>query len=113
AAKLYTSIFPDSKILETSRMDGPGPGNKVTVVRFQLAGQEFLGMNGGPEFKFTEAISLMVHCEDQAEVDRLWARLLEGGGRESACGWLKDKYGLSWQITPTALMEMLGDRDKE
>jgi predicted 3-demethylubiquinone-9 3-methyltransferase (glyoxalase superfamily) len=105
----YISIFPDSKVLEAS----PGPDGKVMVVKFQLAGQEYMGLNGGPHFKFTEAISLFVNCEDQAEVDRIWDRLLEGGGQPSQCGWLKDRYGLSWQVIPKALGEMLGDSDRE
>ena len=109
AANYYTSLFPNSRI--TSSM--PGPDGKPMVVGFQLAGQEYIALNGGPQFKFSEAISLLVNCEDQSEVDRLWNKLVGDGGEESQCGWLKDKYGLSWQIIPTALGQMLGDPDRE
>jgi predicted 3-demethylubiquinone-9 3-methyltransferase (glyoxalase superfamily) len=110
----YISIFPDSKVLSVSRYgdEGPGPKGQVMVANFQLAGQEFMALNGGPAFKFTEAISLFVNCETQQEVDQLWAKLTEGG-EESQCGWLKDRYGLSWQIVPTALGEMMADKDPE
>src|SRR6266542_191410 len=109
AAKHYVSIFPDSKIQHVQRYGdaGPGPKGQVLTVNFQLAGQDFMALNGGPEFRFTEAISLSVRCENQAEVDRLWAKMLEGGGQESQCGWLKDEYGLSWQIIPNQLMELV------
>src|SRR5213594_4413634 len=114
AAKFYTSIFKNSKILEVSRYGdaGPGPKGSVMVVKFQLEGQEFLALNGGPQFKFTEAISLSVSCETQQEVDELWSKLT-AGGQESQCGWLKDKYGLSWQIIPEALPRLLQDPDRE
>src|SRR5881397_1669960 len=114
AMNFYVSIFKNSKILDVVRYGDAGPGPKGTVMAgtFQLEGQEFMGLNGGPEFKFTEAISLFVNCQTQAEVDTLWAKLTEGG-EESRCGWLKDKFGLSWQIIPTALGEMLGDKDPE
>ena len=110
----YVSIFPDSKVLNVMRYGDAGPGPKGTVmaVTFQLAGQEFRALNGGPQFKFTEAISLYVNCETQAEVDELWEKLSRGG-EPGPCGWLKDKYGLSWQIIPTALGEMLQDQDAE
>ena len=110
----YISIFPDSKVMSVMRYGDAGPGPKGTVmsVTFQLAGQEFRALNGGPQFKFTEAISLFVNCETQEEVDELWAKLSEGG-EAGPCGWLKDKYGLSWQIVPTALGEMLQDQDAE
>jgi predicted 3-demethylubiquinone-9 3-methyltransferase (glyoxalase superfamily) len=108
AMKFYVSIFPDSKIGDVMRHDG-----KVMTATFHLAGQEFMVLNGGPQFKFTEAISLFVNCETQAEVDRLWSKLTADGGEESMCGWLKDKYGLSWQIIPNALGEMLSDEDGE
>ena len=110
----YISIFPDSKVVNITRYVDAGPGPKGTVmsVTFQLAGQEFMALNGGPQFKFTEAISLFVNCETQEEVDELWAKLSEGG-EAGPCGWLKDKYGLSWQIVPTALGEMLQDQDAE
>jgi predicted 3-demethylubiquinone-9 3-methyltransferase (glyoxalase superfamily) len=114
AAQHYVSIFPDSKVVDVMRMGDAGSGSPgaVTIVNFQLAGQDFIALNGGPQFKFTEAISLFVNCETQAEVDELWAKLTEGG-EESQCGWLKDKYGLSWQIIPKALGEMLQDKDAE
>lgn len=112
AARFYCSIFPDSKIGEISRYGdtGPGPKGSVMVVMFTLAGQELMGMNGGPVFKFTEAISLMVNCETQTEVDHYWEKLLDGG-KAQACGWLKDKYGLSWQITPAILIKYIRDPD--
>ena len=112
AANHYTSIFKNSKILSVARYGdaGPGPGGAVMTVTFQLEGQEYIALNGGPQFKFTEAISLLVNCDTQKEVDELWSRL-SAGGAESQCGWLKDKFGLSWQIIPTALFKMLQDRD--
>jgi predicted 3-demethylubiquinone-9 3-methyltransferase (glyoxalase superfamily) len=112
AAQHYTSIFKNSKIRSVSRYGeaGPGPKGMAMIVTFQLEGQEFIALNGGPQFKFTEAISLLVNCETQQEVDGLW-RQLSAGGAESQCGWLKDKFGLSWQIIPTALGKMLGDKD--
>jgi len=91
----------------------PGPGGTVMGVSFILDGMELQALNGGPQFKFTEAISLFVKCETQAEVDELWKKLTAAGGRESMCGWLKDKYGLSWQIIPTVLGELLADKDRE
>ena len=113
AAKFYTSIFKNSKILNLSRYGdaGPGPKGSVMACTFQLEGQEFIALNGGPHFKFTEAISLLVDCETQEEVDTLWNTLTADGGAPSQCGWLKDKFGLSWQIIPSALMEMMTDRD--
>lgn len=114
AMNFYTSVFKDSRIVSVSRFGegGPGAAGKVMTATFELYGQEFTALNGGPEFNFTEAISFMVHCETQAEVDELWAKLSEGG-EESQCGWLKDKFGVSWQIIPNALTEMLGDPDPE
>jgi predicted 3-demethylubiquinone-9 3-methyltransferase (glyoxalase superfamily) len=115
AANHYVSIVGgDSRILDVSRYGDAGPGEpgSVMIVNFQLAGQEYVALNGGPEFRFNEAISLQVDCEDQAEVDRLWSRLSDGG-EEGPCGWLKDKYGLSWQIVPRRLMELMGDPDQE
>ena len=106
AADFYVSVFKNSKILSVS-----GPKGKAMSVTFQLEGQPFYALNGGPQFKFTEAISLFVNCETQAEVDALWSKLIAGGGAESQCGWLKDKFGLSWQIIPTTLGRMLGDKD--
>jgi predicted 3-demethylubiquinone-9 3-methyltransferase (glyoxalase superfamily) len=113
AAKFYTSIFDNSRIVSVTRdqVGVGGPKGRAMVVQFQLEGQDFLALNGGPQFKFTEAISLHVSCETQAEVDRLWNKLISGGGEESQCGWLKDRYGLSWQIIPRALGEMIGDKD--
>jgi predicted 3-demethylubiquinone-9 3-methyltransferase (glyoxalase superfamily) len=113
AAKFYTSIFDNSRVVSVTRdqVGVGGPKGRAMVVEFQLEGQNFLALNGGPQFKFTEAISLHVNCESQAEVDKLWNKLVSGGGEESQCGWLKDKYGLSWQIIPRALGEMIGDKD--
>jgi predicted 3-demethylubiquinone-9 3-methyltransferase (glyoxalase superfamily) len=112
AAQFYTSLFPNSKITDIQRYGdaGPGPKGSVMIVNFELDGQAFTALNGGPHFKFTEAISLYVNCESQEEVDELWAKL-STGGEESQCGWLKDKYGLSWQIVPTVLPQLLGDPD--
>ena len=112
AMNLYVSLFKNSKVLGVSRYGegGPGPQGTVMTGTFQLDGQEFMALNGGPYFKFTEAISLFVNCETQEEVDELWEKLSDGG-EISQCGWLKDRYGLSWQIVPTALGEMLGDPD--
>ncbi len=106
AMNFYVSIFKNSKILSVS----PGPNGTAMSVSFELNGQQFLALNAGPQFKFTEAISFFVNCETQEEVDELWEKLSEGG-EEGQCGWLKDKYGLSWQIIPSALGEMLGDKD--
>jgi predicted 3-demethylubiquinone-9 3-methyltransferase (glyoxalase superfamily) len=113
AANLYVSLFKDSKILSVSRYGdaGPGPKGSAMVVEFQLAGQRFQALNGGPNFKFTEAISLAVECDSQEEVDTLWSKLTANGGKESQCGWLKDRYGLSWQIIPSRFMEMMKDKD--
>jgi len=115
AAKFYCSIFKKSKILGTMRnFEGvPGSNADVLTVQFRLGDQEFVALNGGPQFKFTEAISLMINCKDQKEVDYYWEKLLAGGGQESACGWLKDRYGLSWQVTPAILLEMISDRNRK
>lgn len=112
AAKFYTSMFKDSRITSLTRYGkaGPGPEGSVLTVTFQLAGQEFMALNGGPQFKFTEAISFIVNCETQDEVDEFWQALSEGGETQE-CGWLKDRYGVSWQIMPTGLVEMIGDPD--
>ena len=114
AAAFYTSIFKNSKIGSVSRYgdEGPGPAGTAMVVAFELDGQEFNALNGGPVFRFTEAISLLVNCETQDEIDDLWTKL-SAGGEESQCGWLKDKYGLSWQIVPPILSELLQDKDPE
>ncbi len=113
AANFYVSIFPDSKILNVSRYPegAPGKAGSVMTVEFQLAGQRFLALNGGPHFKFTEAISLMVDCETQKELDAYWSKLTAGGS-EVECGWLKDKYGLSWQIVPSGIGKMISDPKK-
>ena len=113
AARFYTSIFPSSRIVEVARYGEAGPRDAGTVmaVRFELDGQEFVALNGGPEFSFTEATSFQVHCESQDEVDRYWETLSEGG-EEGPCGWLKDRFGLSWQVVPTTLFELLQDPDQ-
>jgi len=112
AMKFYTSIFKNSKVGAVSRYGETGPGKpgSVMTASFSLGGQDFMALNGGPEFHFTEAISFFVNCEDQAEVDTLWEKLCEGG-EPGQCGWLKDKFGLSWQIVPIRLNELLQDRD--
>ena len=122
AANLYVSVFSgrpgdaelgDSKIVEVARYGEAGPGTpgSAMTVSFQLEGQAFTALNGGPEFAFTEAVSFLVHCDTQKEVDHFWDALTADGGEESQCGWLKDRYGLSWQIVPGRLMELLGDPD--
>ena len=115
AVNLYTSIFKNSMVLEVARYGeaGPRPEGSVLTMRFQLDGVELMALNGGPAFKFTEAISLSVDCQSQEEVDALWEKLTADGGEPSQCGWLKDKFGLSWQIVPRALPELLGDPDPE
>jgi predicted 3-demethylubiquinone-9 3-methyltransferase (glyoxalase superfamily) len=112
AAKFYVSIFKNSRIVSVTRWGDTGPGVKgtVLVVYFELEGQSFIALNGGPEFHFTPAISLSVDCQTQDEVDALWAKLTEGGA-EVQCGWLTDKFGISWQIVPRALVEMLRDKN--
>jgi len=112
AAKFYTSLFTNSKIDKITYYGDEGPGRKGTVmtVIFHLGDQEYMGLNGGPEYKFTPAISLMVYCQDQAEVDYYWERLSEGG-EKNVCGWLTDKYGVSWQVLPTLLGELMADKD--
>jgi predicted 3-demethylubiquinone-9 3-methyltransferase (glyoxalase superfamily) len=114
AANLYTSIFPNSKIVAVSRYGEAGPGEAGTVmtVAFELDGRRFNALNGGPQYRFTEAVSFVVNCETQEEVDEYWERLGEGG-EHGPCGWLKDRYGLSWQIVPTALPELLTSGDAE
>jgi predicted 3-demethylubiquinone-9 3-methyltransferase (glyoxalase superfamily) len=113
AIKFYTSIFKDSKVNGQSILTDvtEGPVATVTTAEFELAGQKFMGLNGGPMFKFTEAISLYVSCDDQAEIDYYWNALTADGGEESRCGWLKDKFGLSWQIIPANLGKFLGNSD--
>jgi predicted 3-demethylubiquinone-9 3-methyltransferase (glyoxalase superfamily) len=114
AAKFYVSIFPKSRILKPARYGdgGPGPKGTVMTVEFELDGQRMIALNGGPVYKLTEAISLVVDCKDQKEVDHYWSKLSRGG-EESMCGWLKDKYGLSWQVTPRILIELVSGRDKK
>jgi len=114
AAKFYTSVFPNSKIGEISRYGsaGPRPEGTVMTVSFELDGQRFVALNGGPEFRFSEAVSFLVNCDTQDEVDSYWSALSEGG-EEGPCGWLKDKFGLSWQIVPKRLPELLADPDRE
>ncbi len=114
AMNFYTSIFKNSKVGRVTRYGDAGPGPKGTIMSatFQIEGQEFMALNGGPQFTFSPAISFFVHCETQEEVDELWGKLSEGGEKHR-CGWLKDKYGLSWQIIPNALGQMLGDKDPE
>ena len=113
AANFYVSLFSSAKGGQASKVTHVTPGtNGIAMwVSFELAGQQYYALNGGPQFKFTEAISLFVDCEDQAEVDDLWSKLTTNGGQESMCGWLKDKYGLSWQIIPKALSQLLADPD--
>ena len=114
AATLYTSVFPDSRILDVSRYGsaGPRPEGMAMTVSFELEGRKFVALNGGPQYTFTEAVSFQVSCATQDEVDRFWSALSEGG-EEGPCGWLKDRFGLSWQIVPTRLPELLGDPDPE
>ena len=114
AANLYVSIFKNSKIVNVARYGdaGPGPKGSVMTIAFQLDGQDFVALNGGPQFKFDEAISFVVNCETQEEVDRVWEKLSEGGA-EVQCGWLKDKFGLSWQIVPSSIEEWISEEDPE
>ena len=114
AARLYTSLIPNSKIKGVTRYGeaGPGKAGSVMTVDFELNGQPFVALNGGPEFQFTEAVSFLINCETQDEVDELWEKLSEGG-EKGPCGWLKDRYGLSWQIVPTILEELIRDPDQE
>ena len=115
AINFYMSIFDNSRLLSVNRWEegSPFPAGLLMAATFELDGQQFMAMNAGPQFKFTEAISLMVKCETQDEIDDKWAKLTADGGEESQCGWLKDKYGLSWQITPPILLEMMADPDRE
>jgi predicted 3-demethylubiquinone-9 3-methyltransferase (glyoxalase superfamily) len=116
AATLYTSLFPNSKVTDVQRnlAGGPGPEGAVLVVQFELDGKQFTALNGGPQhFTFNESVSFVVDCKDQAEVDHYWDSLIADGGEPSQCGWLKDRYGLSWQIVPTVLNELLADPDPQ
>jgi len=109
AMNFYVSVFKNSEVLGVA----PGPNGIASTVNFELEGQEFIALNAGPQFKFNESISFLVDCKTQEEVDELWTKLTADGGEESMCGWLKDKYGLWWQIVPSVLGEMLGDKDPE
>jgi predicted 3-demethylubiquinone-9 3-methyltransferase (glyoxalase superfamily) len=117
AAKFYTSVFKNSKVGKNLRYDEASakaagrPVGSVLTIEFEIEGQKFTALNGGPEFKFNESVSFVVNCETQEEVDYFWEKLTADGGQESACGWLKDKFGLSWQVTPTVLIGMLNDKD--
>ncbi len=115
AANFYVSVFKNSKVVEVARYPegSPAPAGSVMTVNFQLDGQDFVALNAGPHFKFTEAISFVVECDDQEEVDHFWTTLTADGGEESQCGWLKDKFGLSWQITPRILIELMKHKDPE
>lgn len=115
AANFYQTVFKDAKIGKTLcyGKDGPGPEGSVLTIEFELNGQKFTGINGGPMFQFTEAVSFVIHCKTQEEIDHYWDRLTENGGQESQCGWLKDKFGLSWQVVPDILIELLQHPDKE
>jgi predicted 3-demethylubiquinone-9 3-methyltransferase (glyoxalase superfamily) len=116
AASFYVSVFKNSRIGRITRYTEAGPhrpAGSVMTVEFEANGQKFVALNGGPEFRFDEAVSFQIDCEDQAEVDFYWNKLIEGGGEEGPCGWLKDRFGLSWQVVPTRLTEMVTDSDQE
>lgn len=115
AAQYYTSVFKNSRLGRVTRYTeaGPGPVGTVVTVEFEINGQRFIGLNGGPEFKFNEAVSFQIDCEDQDEVDHYWERLTEDGGHGVACGWLRDRFGVAWQVVPTELTEMVTDHDSE
>ena len=116
AARLYTSLFPNSHIDSVDRSPADtssGPEGTVITVNFTLAGRSYIALNGGPDFKFTEAVSFSIDCDDQAEVDRYWDALLADGGEPSVCGWLRDRFGLSWQVIPRQLPEMLNSKDRD
>src|SRR5450432_4265995 len=112
AMNFYLSVFPNSRVVAIARYGegGPGPKGSVMTAAFQLDGQDFVALNGGPHFKFTEAVSFVVNCETQAEVDRYWDQLLSGGGQPSQCGWLEHGFGLSWQIVPALINKLLADK---
>ena len=115
AVDFYVSVFPNSKVLRTSHYlkESPGPEGEIMTIEFQLDGLVFTAINGGPQFKFNESVSFLVECKDQAEVDSYWTALLAGGGEPGVCGWLKDRFGLSWQVNWTPLIDMLLDVDQE
>ncbi|MEE1788335.1 VOC family protein [Streptomyces sp. SP17BM10] len=114
AAAFYTSLFRDSRVTDVTHYPdgGPAPAGSVMTVEFELDGRPYVALNGGPQFPFTEAVSLQVECDDQQEVDELWAKLTADGGQEGPCGWLKDRYGFSWQITPRVLLDLIADPDR-
>ncbi|MEV7026090.1 VOC family protein [Kitasatospora sp. NPDC093558] len=114
AAAFYTSLFRDSRITGVTRHPdgGPAPAGSVMTVEFELDGRPYVALNGGPQFSFTEAVSLQVECDDQQEVDELWGKLTADGGQAGPCGWLKDRYGFSWQITPRVLLDLVADPDR-
>ncbi len=114
AVDFYCSVFKRSRILDVMRWGdvGPGPKGSVLTITFELEGQEYIALNGGPQFKFNEAVSLLIQCDTQDEVDHYWSALTSGGGEESQCGWLKDKFGLSWQVCPRVLLKMIQDKDR-
>jgi len=113
AAQFYVSVFPNSRVVGLTRypQGAPGPAGSVMTVEWELDGQRFVGINGGPQFRFTEAVSFQITCADQDEVDRYWDALLAGGGEQLQCGWLKDRYGLPWQVVPEGMEELLADAD--
>ncbi|MFI0785311.1 VOC family protein [Streptomyces lydicus] len=115
AAEFYCSVFPNSRITAVTHYNdaGPGQAGSVLTVEFELDGQGYLALNGGPQFTFNEAVSLLIECADQEEIDYYWSKLTEGGGEEGPCGWLKDKYGLSWQVAPSGMAELLNDPDRD
>lgn len=115
AAEFYVSVFPNSRITQVARYGpaGPGPEGQAMVVAFELDGAAFNALNGGPHFRFTEAVSFQITCEDQAEIDRYWEKLTADGGAPGQCGWLKDRFGLSWQVTPRVLPDLIGGPDRE
>ncbi|MFF5703054.1 VOC family protein [Streptomyces sp. NPDC012794] len=115
AADYYLSVFKGGRILRTSRYTeaGPGPAGSVLVVEFEINGQKFVALNGGPEFHFSEAVSFQIHCSDEAEADYYYDALTRDGGRESACGWVKDRFGVSWQVVPPGAIELLDDEDRD
>ncbi len=113
AAEFYVSLFEDAEITDVHHLEGTPSGDDVALVFFRLAGHEFTAINGGPQFPFTEAVSFSVNCANQAEVDRLWSALTADGGEEGQCGWLKDRFGLSWQIIPEGMGDLLSDPDPE
>ena len=115
AVQFYMSVFPHSKLVHVTRYNeaGPGPNGGVMTVEFELDGQRFIALNGGPQFQFNEAVSFVVNCRNQEEVDRYWDQLLAGGGQPVQCGWLRDRFGVSWQVTPTQLLELVRNGDPE